>query len=69
MNEWLGKSKMKIIDLLSWLKEAQRMGHDDDDDDDDEEDDIGIKRVCLINLWIQCLFCKLISPPCCVCVA
>jgi hypothetical protein len=25
-----------IIDLLSWLKEAQRIGHDDDDDDDIE---------------------------------
>lgn len=44
MNDWLEKSKMKIIDLLSWLKEAQRMGHHDDDDDD-EEDDIGIKRI------------------------
>lgn len=30
----------EIIDLLSWLKEAQRMGVGDDDDDDDE--DIGL---------------------------
>ncbi len=38
---------IREINLLSWLKEAQRMGHEGDDDDDD---DIGIKRVCLINL-------------------
>lgn len=43
-DEWLGKLIINnIIDLLSWLKEAQRMGHDDDgDDEDDDDDDIGI---------------------------
>lgn len=35
--EWLKKIRGKRIDLLSWLKEAQRMGVGDDDDDDDDD--------------------------------
>lgn len=35
--EWLKKIRGKRTDLLSWLKEAQRMGVGDDDDDDDIE--------------------------------